>query len=167
MDVDVLLSLSLGKLYAHHANFAGTPRQAVADGYSAVDASFSALLKYDGKRQLRNHKLKLEMARENYPDAFAAETTVTENSTLYAPEADWDSLVAYYEEWLQARYETFSMGAGAAARRVRESHTVVSAALRFLAKKDGITSAELDKQVSERAFGFDFSELSAAYWGRA
>jgi len=32
MDTEVLLTLSLARLYAYHANFAGTPRQAVADG---------------------------------------------------------------------------------------------------------------------------------------
>src|SRR6185437_8472065 len=44
MKEDVLLQLALAKQYAHHARFAGTPRQAVADGYSAIDAMLSALL---------------------------------------------------------------------------------------------------------------------------
>jgi hypothetical protein len=124
--------------------------------------AFSALLKYDGKPQPKNHKLKLERTRADYPDAFAAETTVTGNSTTYAPGADWNSLVTYYEEWIEARYEPFKMSAGAAARRVKETHAVVSSAMRFLAKKKGITAEQLEKQVSERAFGFDFSEVSAA-----
>ena len=40
MSDDVLFKLSIAKQYAQHADFAGTPRQAVADGYSAVDAVF-------------------------------------------------------------------------------------------------------------------------------
>jgi hypothetical protein len=44
MNEDVLLRLAIAKQYAHHANFAGTPREAIADGYSAVDAMLSALL---------------------------------------------------------------------------------------------------------------------------
>jgi hypothetical protein len=44
MSKDVVLKLALALQYAYHANFAGTPRQAVADGYSAVDAALSAIL---------------------------------------------------------------------------------------------------------------------------
>ena len=106
MDADVLLSLSLGKLYAHHANFAGTARQAISDGYSAVDAILSAILKYHGKPQPPNHKLKLDQVRTAYPDAFAMEMIVTESSSSYAPGADWDSLTKYYEQWLKAGIES-------------------------------------------------------------
>jgi len=38
MNEDVLLRLAISKQYAHYSNFAGTPREAVANGYSAVDA---------------------------------------------------------------------------------------------------------------------------------
>jgi hypothetical protein len=56
MDGDVVLTLSLARLYGHHANFAGTPRQAIADGYSAVDAVCTALLRQAGLKQPKNHK---------------------------------------------------------------------------------------------------------------
>jgi hypothetical protein len=162
MDSDVLLTLSLAKLYAHHANFAGTPRQAIADGYSAVDAVLTALLKHDRKPQPRNHKMKFEQAREHFPDAFAAESTVNGGSAYFAPGADWDSLASYYAEWLNSRYGAFTIGAAAAANRVRETHTVVSASIRFIARLEDMDADELEKLISERAFGFDFSEVSAA-----
>jgi hypothetical protein len=54
MKEEVLLPLALAKQYAHHARFAGTPRQAVADGYSAVDAMLSALLIHSGQEHSRN-----------------------------------------------------------------------------------------------------------------
>jgi hypothetical protein len=36
--------LALARQSADNANFAGTPRQAVADGYAAIDNVLSALL---------------------------------------------------------------------------------------------------------------------------
>jgi hypothetical protein len=38
IDEDVLASAVIAKQYVHHAGFAGTARQIVAEGYSAVDA---------------------------------------------------------------------------------------------------------------------------------
>jgi len=56
MDGDVVLTLSLARLYGHHANFAGTPRQAIADGYSAVDAVLSNRRLCDDRTHLRPHR---------------------------------------------------------------------------------------------------------------
>src|SRR5580704_9953960 len=92
MESDVLLTLSLARLYGHHANFAGTPRQAIADGYSAVDAAFGALLKRDGVKQPRNHKLKLDLARQHYPNVFDALVIKKGNGTVLIPGTDWNSL---------------------------------------------------------------------------
>jgi hypothetical protein len=50
-------------------------------------------------------------------------------------------------------------------RRVRpcsEAQAVVSSGIRFLAKAEAIDADELDKLVCERAFGYKFSETSAA-----
>lgn len=162
MDGDVLLTLSLAKLYAHHSNFAGTPRQAVADGYAAVDAIFTALRQHGGKVQPRNHKHKLDAARRNFPDAFAAKTTNTASSTTFSPGTDWDSLEEYYREWLASRYGKFEMGAAVASGRVREALNVVADGMRFIARKEGLNEDELEERVSKKAFGFDFSEVSFA-----
>ena len=90
MDDEVLLKLSIAEQSLHHANFAGTVRQAVADGYSAIDAALSALLLHDGNDPPRNHKSKFDLARQKYPGAFA----------------DWDNLEAFYHEWLASRYDS-------------------------------------------------------------
>ncbi len=162
MDGEVLLTLSIAKLYAHHANFAGTPREAITDGYSAVDAVFTALLRQDLKPQPKNHKQKLAAVRENYPDAFAAVATRHEHGTSFSPGTDWESLEAYYREWLASRYGSFEMSAAAASARVREALNVVSAGIRFIANKKGISPDLLEEQVSTKAFGFDFSAVSVA-----
>src|SRR5262245_436176 len=134
MKEEVLLRLALAKQYAHHARFAGTPRQAVADGYSAVDAMFSALLIHSGQEPSRNHKTKFEAARKAFPNAFAAESVRHDHGWSFAPGADWNSLEAYYDEWLASRYEKFDMDPGVASSRVREANAVVNSGIRFLAK---------------------------------
>lgn len=162
MNDEVLLQLALAKQYAHHARFAGTPRQAVADGYSAVDAMLSALLTYSGKEPPKNHKLKFDTARQSFPKAFAPEIVHREKSWTFSPGADWASLEVYYKEWLTSRYEKFEMDPGVASARVRETNAVVSSGIRYLAKQEGADADELDEAACVRAFGFKFSETSTA-----
>ncbi len=162
MDTEVVLSLSLARLYGSHANFAGAPRHAVADGYSAVDAAFSALLRQAKLRQPRNHKQKLDLVKENFSKIFDAATIKTKNGTLHIPGTDWASLEDYYKDWLASRYDDFKMGSAVASSRVREALIVVNAAIRHVAADAGIAEEEFELRVATRAFGFDFSEVSLA-----
>ena len=162
MKEEVLLPLALAKQYAHHARFAGTPRQAVADGYSAVDAMLSALLIHSGQEPPRNHKAKFETARKAFPNAFAAESVQHGNGWSFAPGANWKSLESYYDEWLASRYEKFDMDPGVASSRVREANAVVNSGIRFLAKAEKMEADALDEAASVRAFGYKFSETSIA-----
>ena len=162
MKEEVLLHLALAKQYAHHARFAGTARQAIADGYSAVDAMLSALLIHSGQEPPRNHKLKFETAQKESPNAFPAEVVHQGHGTTYSPGADWKSLDAYYGEWLASRYEEFDMDPGVASSRVREANAAVSSGIRFLAKAETMNSEALDDAASVRAFGYQYSETSIA-----
>jgi hypothetical protein len=162
MKEEVLLQLALAKQYAHHARFSGTPRQAVADGYSAVDAMLSALLIHGGQEPPRNHKTKFETARKAFPNAFAAESVQHAHGWTYAPGADWNSLEEYYKKWLASRYEEFDMDPGVASSRVREANAVVNSGIRFLAKAEKMEADALDEAASVRAFGYKFSETSNA-----
>jgi hypothetical protein len=162
MNEDVLLRLAIAKQYAHHANFAGTPREAIADGYSAVDALLSALFIHSGQEPPKTHKLKFDEARKLFPQAFAPESIQRGNSWSFAPGADWASLEEYYKEWLASRYDKFELDPGVASSRVREAHAAVSSGIRFLAKKENVDADELDSLACDRAFGFKFSETSVA-----
>jgi hypothetical protein len=162
MKEEVLLQLALAKQYAHHARFAGTPRQAVADGYSAVDAMLSALLVHSGQEPPRNHKVKFETAQKVFPNAFAAEIVRYDHGSSYAPGADWTSLGEFYKQWLASRYQEFDMDPGVASSRVREANAAVSSGIRFLAKAEKMGSDALDEAASVRAFGYKYSETSIA-----
>jgi hypothetical protein len=162
MKEEVLLPLALAKQYAHHARFAGTPRQAVADGYSAVDALLSALLIYSGQEPSKNHKVKFDTARKAFPTAFAPEMVEHANGCTFSPGADWNSLEEYYKKWLASRYEEFDMDAGVASSRVKEANAVVNSGIRYLAKAEKIDADALDEAASIRAFGYKFSETSNA-----
>jgi len=162
MNEDILLQLALAKQYAHHARFAGTPRQAIADGYSAVDAMLSALLLHCGQEPPRNHKQKFETALKAFPNAFAAETVQNGSSWTFSPGADWKSLETYYKEWLSSRYEKFEMDPGVATARVRQALAAVDSGIRFLAKAEKMEADALDEAASVRAFGYKYSETSNA-----
>jgi hypothetical protein len=162
MNDEVLLKLSLARQYVHHANFAGTPRQAIADAYSAVDSVLSALLLHEGIDPPFNHKTKFDLARKKYPNAFESEHIKRKNGSSFSPGADWRSLEVFYKDWLASRYESFTMKTMPASNRVGEAASVISAAVRFLAKKEGTDPHELETRISQLAFGYDFSEVSMA-----
>jgi hypothetical protein len=162
MDSDVVLTLSLARLYGHHANFAGTARQAIADGYSGVDAAFTALLQQAGLKQPRNHKQKLDLVRQHFPGVFNAAVIKDGNATHYLPGTNWESLEEYYREWLASRYEKFEMSPAIASSRIREALNVVNAAIRYIASEVSMTCDDLESLVSTKAFGFDFSEIAVA-----
>ena len=162
MSDDVLFKLSIAKQYAQHADFAGTPRQAIADGYSAIDAIFSALLIHRGVTPPRNHKQKLDLARQHFPTILDAERVVNGNSTIAYPGTDWSSVESFYSEWLVSRYESLSMNAGHASARIHETIAVISCAVRYLARERGIDHWDFERSISELAFGYQFSEISSA-----
>ena len=163
MSDDVLFKFSIAKQYAQHADFAGTPRQAVADGYSAVDAVFSALLLHRGLTPPRNHKQKLDLVRHHFPNVLDAERIVNGNSAIFCRGTDWTSIESFYNEWLFSRYDTLTMSAGQAVARVHEAHGVISGAIRFMARERGIKSFfDLETTIAELAFGYEFSEISTA-----
>ncbi len=156
---EVLLKLSLAKQYIHHANFAGAPRHAIADAYSAVDLVLSALLLNDGIKPPFNHKRKLDLVRKEYPNVFASEHVKGRNYSRFLRGVDWDSLEQFYKEGLDSRYDTFSMRPMLASNRVHEAHSAFSAAVRFLAKKEGLDPQELETRICILAFSYEFSEV--------
>lgn len=163
MGDDVLFKLSIAKQYVQHADFAGTPRQAIADGYSAIDAVFSALLIHLGIKPPRNHKQKLDLVRKNFPNVIDPERICYGNSTTFYPGTHWTSVESFYGEWLASRYDNLTMSAGQATARVHEAHAVISGAIRFLARERGVDSFfDLETTVAQLAFGYEFSEISTA-----
>ncbi|MBB3148774.1 hypothetical protein FHS21_005222 [Phyllobacterium trifolii] len=159
---DVVLKLALALQYAHHANFAGTPRQAIADGYSAIDAALSALLAHDKIDPPRIHKHKLDQVRKAYPNMLAPKVTRRGNSASYSPGGDWTSIESYYRQWLESRYSRFDLPPAQASSRVVETHQFVNAAMRVIARKMKISAPKLNERAFEQAFGVKHSELGLA-----
>lgn len=159
---DVVLKLALALQYAEHANFAGTARQAVADGYSAIDAAMSAILTQDDIEPPRNHKRKLDLVRSAHPTMLAPNVKRRGNSATYSPGGDWDSVEDFYRQWLESRYSNFDLSPARASGRVVEAHQFINAATRVIARRMKIGARKLDRQASEQAFGTDHSELGLA-----
>lgn len=159
---EVTFSLALARQFSHHADFAGTPRQAVADGYSCIDAALSALLKHEEIDPPRNHRQKLDMVRKLHPDMLAFHVVRRRNSTTYSPGGDWASIEAYYRQWLASRYSRFDLSASVASSRVVEAHQFLNATMRIIARKRKVNVWKLYKQVSRQAFGYDNSQLGNA-----
>ena len=159
MKDDVLLSLAIATQFAHHAGYAGTPRQAIADGYSAIDAVLSALLLSVPEEPPRNHKAKLTKAKELFPKVFdeRAEKIGTFRMS-FSGGVPWDDIEAFYTQWLEARYAKFDVPANEARQRVMEANRAVDAAKHYIATTEKIEFEEVDKAVRESAFGFGDSE---------
>ncbi|MYZ48732.1 hypothetical protein [Propylenella binzhouense] len=159
---NVILNLALALQYAQHANFAGTARQAVADGYSAIDAAMSAILTQEGIEPPRNHKRKLALVRTSHPAMLSPNFKWRGTSATYSPGGDWDSVEGFYKQWLDSRYRSFDLPPAQASGRVREAHQFINATMRVIARRMKIGARKLGEQASKQAFGTDHSELGLA-----
>lgn len=162
MNEDVLTSLAIATQFVHHATYAGTPRQAIADGYSGIDAAFSALMQSVSRAPSKNHKAKLDQIKLAFPNAFDAFVETLESGGRRVGGVALDEIETYYLEWLQARYQTFDVTPSIARFRVAQANRAVEAAMRQIAKSSGMSIDELTQEVNRRAHGFEESELYQA-----
>ncbi len=159
---EVIEKLAIAEQFAHNAQYAGVARQAVADGYSCVDAVFSALLIYAGQEPPRNHKQKLAKVKAKYPNAFEDRTEHYPTGFSFSGGVAWDRIETFYEEWLASRYEKFEMEAGAARQRVAETLRIKDLAMTLISDAEGDSVGNISNRVQVAAFGYQFSEVHMA-----
>lgn len=156
---EVIEKLAIAEQFSHNAQYAGVARQAVADGYSSIDALFSAILVENGEEPPRNHKKKLDRARNIAPNIFVTRKERSGNSFSYWGGIEWDEIEKFYHEWLESRYDVFDMAAGLARARVA---TVISAnqfVVRHLAEKSKKDWFDLWSVVRRSTYGYHESAI--------
>jgi hypothetical protein len=153
MQEEVLEDLAIATQFVAHASYAGTARQAIADGYSAVDAAFSALLLNGEVDPPRNHKAKLDRVRSRFANLLDGYTEPLKNGARIVGGIAWDDVEEFYRQWLQARYEKFEATPFMARTRVSEAKRVVDFAIRAVASANGVALADVKAEVDARAFG--------------
>lgn len=159
---EVIEKLAIAEQFAHNAQYAGVARQAVADGYSCIDAVFSALLIYAGDEPPRNHKQKLDKVKSKYPDAFEDRTEHHSTGTSFLGGVTWERIESFYREWLTSRYEKFVMEAGEARQRVAEALRIKDLAMALISDAEADPTEDTLIRVQMAAFGYQFSEVHKA-----
>lgn len=162
MEQKVIEKLAIAEQFSHNAQYAGVARQAVADGYSSIDALFSAVLIDQGLTPPRNHKEKLDAVRKSAPDIFATRHEKLGNGYSFCGGIEWDEIEEFYREWLQSRYETFDMPASSARGRVATALSANDFVIRWLADKHGEDWFELTAAVARATYGYYDSAISEA-----
>lgn len=163
VDKEVLRHFVIAVQHLDNAKFAGSPRHAIAEGYSAVDACFSALLIDDGQIPSRNHKDKLNSVMKLHPNLLDSyREAIPHGGTLFVPGVPWTSIETFYRDWLAARYEEFSAGPNNARVRLAQAHSAVDFAMRCVGKEHAFAIFELEDKVRTLAFGYVFSETDVA-----
>jgi hypothetical protein len=162
MKHETLEKLAIAEQFAHNAQYAGVARQAIADGYSSIDALFSALLIDEGTTPPKNHKQKLDAVRALAPNLFASRAEQVGAGYSYMGGMEWDEVEAFYKEWLQSRYETFEMSASTVRSRVATTLSANTFVIRWLAEKNSEDWLELRSTVARLTYGYDDSEISEA-----
>lgn len=162
MKDEVIEKLAIAEQFAHNAQYAGVARQAVADGYSCIDAVFSALLLYASEEPPRNHKHKLDRVKATYPRAFEDRTEHHATGASFFGGVTWERIESYYVEWLTSRYEKFEMEAGEARQRVAEAIRIKNLALSLISDTEGDPTEDTLVRVQTAAFGYQFSEVHKA-----
>jgi hypothetical protein len=149
--------------YLNNSSFSGSPRHAITEAYSAVDAAFSAVLRDGGVLPPRNHKEKLRKIRNLYPKLLDSYTEMIAGGGIQCGQGvAWDEIEAFYEDWLKARYEQFSAEPIDARIRCIEAHRVFACAIRFVAKNNDLDVFGFEEKIKSLAFGFLFSKADIA-----
>lgn len=168
IDREIILPLTLAKQYCHHASFAGLHRQAIANGYSAIDAVFSALLRLNGIVPPRNHKEKLEKTKDIYPNLFEDITEHFEGDEIFRaghtffPGCSWNDVEEYYDAWLLARYEEFTGASQKVGKYLGYSEIALDRSIRTIANYFSIENFELEKFINLKSFGYEYSKVNEA-----
>lgn len=160
MEYEIIEKLAIAELFSHNAQYAGVARQAVADGYSSIDALFSVLLFDAGEKPERNHKKKLNLIKDKFPKIFATRREKSKYGWSCHSGIDWKEIEDYYCDWLKSRYETFDIPASKARARVI---TTVSANLfvtRWIADKHEKDWHEITNSVNFATYGYHESIIS-------
>ena len=163
MKPETIEKMAIAEQFTHHAKYAGVARQAIADGYSAIDAMFSAILIEKDETPPRNHKAKLDRVRRLCPNVF--NERIEQNASggvSYSGELQWDSIENYYREWLRSRYEVFDLTPGEARGRVAEALRAQNFVIAYLAEQDGTDACELAEEISISAYGYLYSQTTEA-----
>lgn len=166
MEREIIEKLAIAEQFSHNAQYAGVARQAVADGYSSLDALFSAILIDAGENPPKNHRRKLEAVRDHAPNVFATREERSENSFSYWGGIPWGDIEAFYSEWLESRYEAFEMSASTAKARVTSAVSANQFVIRWLAEKHGKDWFDLWAVVRRATYGYHESAIEEGL-GRA
>lgn len=165
---EIILPLTLAKQYCHYASFAGLHRQAIADGYSAIDSVFSALLRLNQIKPPRNHKAKLEKTKAIYPKLLEDITEHFEGDGFwgaghsYFPGCSWSEIEEYYDAWLVARYEEFSGASQQIGKYLSFSEIALDRGIRTIANHFSLEYFELEKFINLKSFGYEYSKVNEA-----
>jgi hypothetical protein len=162
VDKEVIDSLVIARHHLHNCEYAGTARHAIAEGYSAIDAVFSALLISKAIDPPRNHKVKLDQTRATFPDVFRSYEETYPTGRGFFPGVEWDELVAFYKEWLAARYEEFAASPAHVGGRQGEAEAAFRCAVRHIETDWAVPSGDVDRRVEEMAFGPGASAVERA-----
>lgn len=168
INKELVLCLALAAQYCHNSSFAGIHRQAIADGYSAVDAILSALLIHKNITPPRNHKAKLDKCRSLFPDLLIDIREEIEANGYFSgghsfhPGCTWDEIEAFYRDWLKARYKEFEGASGYIGKCIGFSNIVFDRALRLVAADNDIDRSVLEDHVNNEAFGYNYSKINEA-----
>lgn len=148
VDKEVLGHFVISVQHLDNAQFAGSPRHAIAEGYSAVDACFSALLIDAGQIPPRNHKDRLNSVMKLLPHLLDDYREARPDGGSFWPGVAWKSIETFYRDWLAARYEEFSAGPKDARVRIGQAHTVVTFAMRYVGKRHDFPAFGLDDKIT-------------------
>lgn len=127
--------------YSRAAWASGSGRDAVANGYTAVDIAFSALVEDHGLPTQRNHKAKLETVGDIFPALF---------TTAQTSAADVET---FYQLWLDVRYTTTSVTPLKGVNYLRLSDRIIDAIIDELATRAGEAVTDVLEQLQVAVLG--------------
>ncbi len=154
--VEILNSLTAACRNCRNAIYSGTRAHALTEGYSSIDACFSALVYASGanasEQQFRNHKVKLLWVKEKYPNLFQSKDGLT-LTTHVINHVTWEEIEAYYRLWLQARYSRIELSVYQSSDKIKQAEFIYQTVCCSIADAHDISYHALRERIEFSAFG--------------
>lgn len=150
MNPDAFESLVLSQTYLQAAWASGSGRDAVALGYSAVDAAFSALIAELNRPVEKNHSKKINIVQGVYARVYRDSGTTEQG------------VRDFYDKWQAVRYGTVVVTPKEGIHYLRLAGRIVDAIVGKIAQLTGQPAADIEEQVLEQVLGAKSSKIDEA-----
>ena len=142
-----------------NANYAGTSRQIISEGYLSIDNIMTALLLDAGIDPTYNHQIKKKSFFKHFPNVLDEKITQGKNSRSIRPGVTKEEVDSFYDEWQKIRYSSYKITSYECRIRIIQVANIFQASIEYLAEKYSLNTCQLGEYIATTVNGCSLSAV--------